>query len=437
MRHRILQGLLSAAAAIGGQAAAQTTPPPPAEATLPRAVVSVPAGPLTLESATRIAQEANPSLRAAFASRAAAEGQLTDSRALLWNNPTLYYEQFRRTAPQPNAPDQRFREWGLGVSQAFEIAGQQGLRRDAAREDLAALDASVMDLRLRLRSEVEEQFVKVLALQQRIAIERENLKLVDDAAGAVRKRVVGGETSKLDGNLAAIEAERTRNQLATLSEQLVTARAAFAQLLQLPSSDLPEVTGSLSRPSRYDRDELIARVAQRPQIEALTRRESAARSRLELERASVYPDVTLGLATLREGPSDLREQAVGLTFSVPIPIFRRNATGIGRATTELTHTQIERQATERDIRAEVNAQWMRYEQLQARVARLRLSVVPTLEDNLRLSHLAFRAGEIGIVELLLVNRQVLDGRRDVLEAETELRLSQIALERAAGWSSTN
>jgi hypothetical protein len=28
---------------------------------------------------------------------------------------------------------------------------------------------------------------------------------------------------------------------------------------------------------------------------------------------------------------------------------------------------------------------------------------------------------------------VLEGRRDVLEAETELRLARIALERAAGW----
>jgi cobalt-zinc-cadmium efflux system outer membrane protein len=74
------------------------------------------------------------------------------------------------------------------------------------------------------------------------------------------------------------------------------------------------------------------------------------------------------------------------------------------------------------------------EQLRERVARLRASVLPPLEENLRLSQSAFRAGEIGLTELLLVNRQVLDGRRDALDAETELRLAQIALERSAGWT---
>jgi cobalt-zinc-cadmium efflux system outer membrane protein len=128
----------------------------------------------------------------------------------------------------------------------------------------------------------------------------------------------------------------------------------------------------------------------------------------------------------------LRENVVGLAVSVPLPLFRRNQAGIGKAMTELTQVQVERQAAERDVQAGVVAQLARVEQLRERTARLRTSVLPPLEENLRLSQSAFREGEIGLTELLLINRQVLDGRRDALEAETELRLAQIALERAAG-----
>jgi cobalt-zinc-cadmium efflux system outer membrane protein len=46
---------------------------------------------------------------------------------------------------------------------------------------------------------------------------------------------------------------------------------------------------------------------------------------------------------------------------------------------------------------------------------------------------AFRAGELSLVELLLVNRQVLDGRRDLLDAGAEQRLTRVAIEEAAGW----
>lgn len=398
------------------------------------AVPAAAAQSLSLEEAWRLAERANPALQVARAGRYAAEGQLAESDALLRNNPTVSYEPNRRVVPQVGGPDQRFREWSAGLSQTFEIAGQQGLRKEAARQDLASLDLSLNDLARQLRAEVEERFVRVLALQRRGSLERENLALVQSASAAMGKRVAAGEASKLEGNLAAVEAERTRNQLGLLAENLTAARADLAQLLQLAPERIPEASGEITRRTAYSRESLIESAAKRPQLTALEQREQAARSRLELERASVYPDVTLGVNAARASPNDLREKVVGLSVSVPLPIFRRNQAGIAKAMTDLTQAQVERQAAVRDIRAAVIAQWSRVEQLRERVARLQASVLPPLEENLRLSQSAFRAGEIGLTELLLVNRQVLDGRRDALDADTELRLAQIALERAAGWT---
>lgn len=389
---------------------------------------------LTLEEAWRIAEEANPALRSARANRYALEGQKAESDALLFNNPTLGFDPSRRTVPHAGGPDIRFREWGAALSQTFEIAGQQGYRRDASRHELGAFDSAIDGARRQLRAEVEERFVRVLTLQRRVGLESENLKLVESAAAAMSKRVSLGEASRLEGNLASVEAERTRNQIGLLSENLTTARAELALLLQLPPTHLPEAAGDVAKGVPYEREKLLAAAARRPQIAALQGRERAARSRLELERASAYPNVTLGVTAGREGSPEFRENVVGLAVSVPLPLFRRNQAGIGRAMTELTQAQVDRQAAERDIVAGVIAQLARVEQLRERTVRLRTSVLPPLEENLRLSQSAFREGEIGLTELLLINRQVLDGRRDALEAEVELRLAQIALERAAGLS---
>ena len=389
---------------------------------------------LTLEEAWRIAEEANPALKSARANRYSLEGQKAQNDALLFNNPTLGFDPTRRVVPQAGGPDMRFREWGAALSQTFEIAGQQGHRRDASRHDLGAFDASLDEARRQLRAEVEEKFVRVLTLQRRITLETENLKLVDSAAAAMGKRVAAGEASRLEGNLASVEAERTRNQIGLLSENLTAARADLAALLQLPAAHLPVASGDIAKTAEYDRGKLLEAASRRPQFAALQGREQAARSRLELERASAYPDVTLGVTAGREGPPEFRENVVGLAISVPLPLFRRNQAGIGKAMTELTQAQVERQAAERDVVAGVIAQLARVEQLRERTIRLRKSVLPPLEENLRLSQSAFREGEIGLTELLLINRQVLDGRRDALEAETELRLAQIALERAAGFA---
>ena len=99
----------------------------------------------------------------------------------------------------------------------------------------------------------------------------------------MRKRVIAGEDSRLDGNLASVEAERSQNQLTVLQEQLLEARAELAALLQLPPADLPEASGAIEvAPTKHPLEALLASAANRPYLRSLELREQAARSRLDL-----------------------------------------------------------------------------------------------------------------------------------------------------------
>jgi cobalt-zinc-cadmium efflux system outer membrane protein len=387
---------------------------------------------LSLDDALRRAEEANPRLRAAQAEATALEGQLTDARALLWNNPSVVGEVGRRNVPN----DARQREHLVGIAQAFEIAGQQGYRREEAEQSLAAYREEVRELRRQVRAEVSRRFLAVLALQSRLETERAILKLTEDSAGIVGKRFRAGEDTRLQANVAEVEAGRALNEVRLLDEQLVQARAELAALLQLPAAELPVVRGELfATTPAYTLAQLLDLVDSRPQFRAFGHREEAARNRLALERAAVYPDVTLGIGAGQEGPSDARERLTLFTVSVPLPLFRRNATGIGRASSELTRTQIEREVALRDARAQVSALWRMLESLRTRVGRLRDSVLPRLDENRKLSQRALAAGEIGIAELLLVNRQLLDAQRDFFAALIDYEITRVTLEEAAGWSS--
>lgn len=393
---------------------------------------AVSAQPLTLQQALALAEEANPELRSARAAVAAAEGESQEAAALLRQNPELSVEQTRRTATDAEGLGVSFRESAVGISQAFEIGGQPAHRREAALHSLTAVRAAVESAKVRLHADVEGAFARVLLLQLRLAAEDRNLALVEEASGAVGKRVAAGEDTRLDGNLAVVEAERARNQVSTIREQLIAARAQLATILQLPPEQMPEVAGELAeRIPPYRLEDLLASAGRHPHLLALVEREEAARSRLNLERASVFPDVKVGVTSAREGPPELRERVTTLTFSMPLPLFNRNQGAIGRAVTERDQLQVERQAATRDGEAKVREQWARLESLQARLLRLTQSVLPKLDENLSLSTKAYRAGEIGILQLVLVNRQALDARRDYLEALGEFTQSRIALETAA------
>ena len=390
-------------------------------------------GALTLRDALRLVETNNPAVLTVRAGLATAEGEVREAAGLLYNNPELSLEHGRRITPQEGG-ESRTRESAVGISQTFEIAGQQGHRREAARREIESARAQALEALARARGEVEQAFYEVLALQSRSASENEIAKLAEDAAVAVGKRVAAGEDSKLDGNLAQVEAERARNQVETLREELVTARARLAELLQLPPPSLPEVVGDLTPAvPPYSLQALLEAIPRRPHLAALESREQAAASRLALERAASVPDVTVGLTSAREGPQEFRERVTTLSVSIPLPFFRRNAAAIGRAMTERDRAQIERRVAIRDAEAQVRSLWTRLQSLDVRVKRLSGSVLGRLDENLSLSTKAYRAGEIGILQLVVVNRQVLDARRDYLEAVTEWIKTRVALEQAAGW----
>lgn len=382
---------------------------------------------LTLEDAWSRAQRSNAAYQVALAQLRAAEGLVQDTRAPLWNNPQLNTEIGRRRLPDGSGTD-----WSAGVSQTFEIAGQRKHRADAARLERSSLEQRLRDTHLQLRAEVERRFVNVLALQTRVTTEAEAARFIEEAATAVEKRRKAGEDTKLEANLARVEADRARNQLALLQEQLIQAAADLAAFVQLPPGEIPIVRGELDAVRTYTLDQLIESARKRPLLGALATAEDAARARLNLERAAVYPDVTLGVGLAREGAASAQDRITWLTVNVPLPLFKRNAAGIGRAVSDLTQVQVERSAANRDIEAQVRSLWQQLESLRQRTAILNGSTLPRLTENQRLSGISYRSGAIGLLELLLANRQLVEGRRDAVEAAAALRLAQIDLEAATG-----
>ncbi|MEJ8855896.1 TolC family protein [Variovorax robiniae] len=390
---------------------------------------------LTLADAWRLAEAANPAIRAKQAELASAEGVRTDANALLFNNPELAAERTRRDVPREGLPDERRQEWSASLQQTLEIAGQRGHRRDAADAAMTALQEEIAEVRAQVRIEVAQQFYRILALQQRAEVEEQALGLFESTATAVQKRRAAGEDTKLDANVATVEAERARNQLAVAREQLLDARSDLAAKLQLSPDRLPKAGGDL-RPvalAPYTLETLLGQSATQPRLRALGAREESARARLKLENAARYPDVTVGVAVGREGPTSARENLTTVRLSVPLPLFKRNAAGIGQASSALTQAEISRSAALRDTQAQVRSLWSKLESLKARVNRLQDRVLPALLDNQQLSVKSQRAGQIGLLELIVVNRQALDARRDLIDALGDYQTTRLSLELAAGW----
>ncbi len=340
---------------------------------------------LTLDEAMRLAEVAHPSVLAREAQLAAAEGTRREAASLLFNNPELGTEGIRRRA---NATGSSWNEWSVGISQPFETGGQQAKRREAAAAGLDALRAEIDDVRRQARVEAATRFLAVLSAQQRVQLEQRSVELFERSAQAVAKRRAAGEDTRLDANVALVEAERARNSLALASERLIDARSELGTAVRLPPSALPEVAGELGTtidPLPYRLEQLLASAQYLPRQRALAAREEAARARLGVERGSRNPDVTVGVHVGRDGPSNDSERLAILSLSVPLPLFKRNDAAIGQAMTDMTQAEVERASAMRDIDARVRQLWSRLASQRERIQRLQRVLVPASADNQQLS----------------------------------------------------
>lgn len=389
---------------------------------------------LTLDEAMRLAEAAHPSVRLRQAELAAANAARRDAATLLAHNPELSTEGTRRRL---NNPVGRATEWSIGIAQPFETGGQQSRRRQAAAAGLQAAQADIDVARRDVRAEAALRFHAVLAAQRQVQLEQRSFELFANSADTVERRRSAGEDTRLDSNVALIESERSRNALAQARERLLDARSELGTVLQLAPHALPSVQGELATVAGdglpYSLDDLLAAARGLPARTALAAREAQARAQVQVERGSRYPDVTVGLNVGREGFADGRERVTMLTLSVPLPLFKRNEAAIGRATSDATQAEIERSAALRDSEAQVHRLWSRLSSQRLRVLRLEQAMLSASADNQQLAARSRRAGQIGALDQLLINRQALDAERDFNDALAAFHATRIEMEHAAGW----
>ncbi len=389
---------------------------------------------LTLQEALHLAERNHPALAAARSLIAPAQANLVEARAALWHNPELSMEVRHRELAQRESDDLTEHDAAVGLTQTFEIAGQPRARRAAAEASLEASRYAVDQTRFEVRLEVATEFVDALQLRRRLEAEQASAELFHQAADIIAKRVKAGEDTRLDANIALVEAERASTQVMQTGDELARARAKLAATLQLPPNVLPEPFGSLTEtgPS-YRLRELLGSVARHPRIQATTARVLAARHQLTLELAARIPDVTLGLTYSPERTLDGTDEITTLSVNVPLPFFRNNDSAIAQANAELMQSESALQSAQRDTEAAIRVLWQRLTKLRQQKTRLEGIVLPILQDTQRLSLAAMRAGEINVTEFLLARRQTIEAQRELADAQAQAVVVRLELENAAGW----
>ena len=356
------------------------------------------------------------------------------ARAIRAESEVIRREQLARLA-YPN-PSVTYSREGAGFTEFFQAEQLLPIfrTRDAlSRAGVAASAAAdaERDVRLwALRSAAAAAVARVAAGETRIQSARAHAGQVDRLIEILRIREEEGEGSRFDRLRAEQELREANQAITSAAVALAEARATLSGMLP-PGVVVTSTTGARTAPTPAPAlDALVARsVTTRAELRVLQQqRERAAFEATAARRARLpAPSLFGGVKRADDVPGRETGGVFGVTLSVPL--FDTGGREAARWEAEGARADVERAAIEHRVRGEIAGA---SEVLALRQAALAQEQQGAADDLAQIAEVAYREGEVGILELLDAVRTASRARMRSIELRLEARLAQIALERAVG-----
>ncbi|MES1930174.1 outer membrane efflux protein [Salinisphaera dokdonensis CL-ES53] len=171
----------------------------------PSAAVTQIPQPLTLGAALSWAGEYNPGVRAARLRIQRLGGEATRADVAVPSNPRIEIEAGERDQRSGMRTD-----IGIRVSQEFWIAGQGGLREDAAGNRLEAARADYGYLEAATAARTRAAFLSVLVAEQAVATAQKVVATNTQLSDYASKRLDAGAGTRIESNAARLGLQRAR-----------------------------------------------------------------------------------------------------------------------------------------------------------------------------------------------------------------------------------
>ncbi|MPY91215.1 MAG: hypothetical protein GEU99_25305 [Luteitalea sp.] len=344
-------------------------------------------------------------------------------------------QQARTVYPNPSVTYTRegagFTDF-LQLEQALPIFGARAALAGAGIAATAAAEAE-RDARLwSLRSDARALVAHLLSEQERLDAGASVVRAVERVTELLRIREREGEGSRFDRLRAEQELADLRQIVVDATVAVAEARAALGRLLP-DGTPVGRVSGVLHRERVVPPVEtLMARASgARAELRALQRAAERFNREGEAERRARFPNPTLVGGLKRADTESGREQGSVLGVKVSVPLFDLGGRDVARWHAERTRVEAERASLVQEIQAEIarSAEVLRLRQRAVSDSRRHLQPG---DELLRIAEVAYREGEVGILEWLDALRTAARARSRAIDMRLDVRLAQIALERAVG-----
>ncbi len=388
-------------------------------------------GEVSLGGILAYADRYSPVLAVARSTRSRAEAARVAASILLPTNPEVTV-----------AAGPRFGASGRGIDvtvtlmQQIQVAGERGLRIDAADRLRDITDAEIEQMRWAVHCDVHEAFHRALVERDLLRLAERVVTFQQEVLLVVQRQIAAGETAPLALRLAQAEVAQAQQVLVAAQQAFLVSRIRLAQLSGWPAAAPPMPNGTADAPQDPPPVDFLAALARErlPSLRAAALRIREAEARADLADREAWPRPSVGLQYSREGTlasEGLVESVLGIV-SIPIPSFQTNQGERALARADATVAQAELGAAQQLLDGQIAQARSEVVAAAQRARTYGTEILPRFEENLTLLRRSFELGEIDILALSAGLERFLRIQSDALGAQQDYFVALAALERVVG-----
>ncbi|MSM38582.1 MAG: TolC family protein [Geobacter sp.] len=358
-------------------------------------------------------------------------------KAGLMPNPTLDLEGGTGALTGSSAEN----NLAIGVSQEIVLAGKRHKRMTVAERELETYRWHLLERGRSLIEEVKTVFYDVMLAEQRLKLTDRSIELNRQLLEITKERLAAGDIPELEMNLAKVELIRSEGTRIEAERALLQIRAKLFSFMGQPSGETPAIAGALDNSFSLDKslaDLKQLAFAKRPDLKALEAEKSKGDAEIALAQSEAIPNLTAGLAFRRDttsmeiGGVEGKDTAytIGLKLSMPIPLFDKNQAGIQEARAKRSSSESRFFAATRNVERDVETAYASFQNAEKVLSLYKSSIIPQLEENLQLTHEAYRLGEVGILSVIQEQKKFFEVSDGYLAALHARQLAFVKLESA-------
>ena len=290
---------------------------------------------------------------------------------------------------------------------------------------------------------VDEAYWRVVSLVNKQKLAESYVKLLAHLDSDMQKMIKEGMATRANGLTVSVRLNEAQMALTKADDGLALSRMALCQICGMPLDSrftlADEERRNLSDVKSDPTFDITQAYVNRPELRSLDLATRIYDQKVQIARSEFLPQVALTGNYLISNPSVYNgfEKKfkglfnVGVMVSAPLFEWGENRYKIRAAKADAAIARYELSDAKEKVELQVNQQSFRVKEAAKTLTRARTNVARA-DENLKTAEVGFKAGVIPTSDLLQAQTAWLSAHSDVIDAEIDVRMTQIYLQKSLG-----